>query len=405
MKKFLLEKGPFVRSVDEGKISTTRMMNDVVIALIPIVLFGFIINGLLPFVKGVDNNFYHMIEPLFNVLIACFASFAFEGLYFWLFGGVKGFKNVVKKAYYNYAIIPGLILCLALPAHVPFYVIIYGCFMANIVFKMLFGGLGHNVFNPALIGYAICVASFGSVIIAAQSAQVEVMKGLFDITASQTPLDHLSNVVSSLKSFNVSYENVVKVYGSLLDLFVGFKPGGLGEVSGLLCVVGFIYLVVRKVINWRVPVIYVGTVFIITWIIAMVNHVEGPCLGIWFPTYNILTGGLLFGAVFMATEPVTTPKSPNGKVLFAILLGVCTVLFRLVGSLPEGVGTSILLLCLFTPVIDMFAASNRGPVITSKMVLRYVAFFALVILLVIYTIFKCSPSAFKEASIMLGGLC
>lgn len=395
MKKFILGKGPFVRSVDEKRISTRRMMNDVIIALIPIAIFGWIINGIFPFIKGIDNNFYHAIQPLINVLCGCFFSLFFEGMYFFCFEKTRGFKNIWTKLNLSFAVIPGLILALILPARIDIYVIIFGCFIANIVFKLLFGGFGHNIFNPALIGYAFCVITFGTQISAALNTQVVILNDTFAITATATPLGNFANVVAGINSFNVTYEQIVASFGSLLNLFIGAQSGALGETSALLCIAGFVYLVARKVINWRIPVVYIGTTFILTWIIGMVNGVQGPLLGIWFPTFNILTGGLMFGAVFMATEPVTTPKTPNGKVIFAVLLGVLTVLFRFVGSLPEGVGTAILFTCLFTPVIDRFAARLRGPIITFKIVFRYIIFAVLCLCISGYIIYKTSPKGME----------
>ena len=387
MRKFLLDKGPYVRSVDEKKISSERMMFDVIIALIPIVIFGFIFYGLLPYINGF-GNFYHMLKPLINVLVGMLSSVLFETLYFLCFKKAGSLKNALLMAKDSFAAIPGLILALICPARIDLYVIVYGCFFANIIFKMLFGGLGHNIFNPALIGYAMCVLTFSGNFDTAISIQNESVNALLNITSSATPLANLGAQASAQGSFFVSYENIVAGYGNLFKLFLGFKNGYLGEVSGLLCLVGYVYLVVRKVINWRVPVFYVGTVFVLTWIIGIVNHVEGPVLGIWFPTFNILTGGLLFGAVFMATEPVTTPKSPNGKVIFAVGCGIITVLCRLIGMYTEGVCTAILFMCLFTPIIDKFAASNRGPIITSKIVIKYVVLALIFGLISFYTVYK-----------------
>ena len=160
-------------------------------------------------------------------------------------------------------------------------------------------------------------------------------------------------------------ELLVEQYGSLMSLFIGTIPGALGETSVLLCLVAFVYLVVRKVIDWYVPTIYIGTVFILTMLIGFING-----YGLWFPLYNIFSGSLLFCAVFVATEPVTTPRTPNGKIIFAVILGIITTLIRL-STGYDGVGLSILLCCLITPFIDKFACVNRGPIISSKMVISY----------------------------------
>ncbi len=389
MRKFSLEKGPYLRSVDEKIISTQRMMFDVIIALLPIVLFGWVINGILPYFKHLNNvNFFNMLQPLLNVIVGVLSSVVFEALYFLAFKKAGNIKNALIEAKNSFAAIPGLIIALILPARVDMYVIVFACFFANIIFKMLFGGLGHNIFNPALIGYAIAATVFSSQIATALEIQNGVFNSLLNITTTATPLSILSAESSSVGSFLVNKTVLVDNYGGLINLFLGLKNGALGETSGLLCLVGFVYLVARKVINWRVPVFYVGTFFIICWIIGIVNHIEGPVLGIWFPTFNILTGGLLFGSIFMATEPVTTPKSPNGKIIFAVFCAVFTALFRFIGMFNEGVCTAILFVCLFTPIIDKFAAKNRGPIISSKMVLRYLVVFVLFVLITLYTVYK-----------------
>lgn len=383
MKKFSLAKAPFLRSRNEEVNSTTRMMYDVVIALIPIIIFGWFINGLFPYLTGDIVNIYYLFKPLINILSGCFFSFLFEGLYFWLFLKEQKIKGIIKRVFYSYAIIPGLLLALILPAYVPVYVIIFGCLIANIIFKMLFGGFGHNIFNPALIGYAFCFAAFSEAINDALLEQVQILNHSLKIVTSATPLTSLNLLSHSLGNYCISYEQVVATYGSLFDLFLGFKAGALGETSAVLCILGGLYLFFRKVIDWRIPVFYLGTVFIITWIIGIVNGISG----VWFPIYNLLVGGVLFAAFFMATEPVTTPKTPNGKIIYAIGIGLLTVLFRLVAG-PEGVTTSILFMCLFTPIIDKFAAINRKPKITLRVILNYCFVGLIYLIIAIYTIYK-----------------
>ena len=387
MKKFLLSKTPYVRSVDDQSLSTTRMMNDVLIALVPIVMFGFVINGLIPYINGELNSIYFLLKPIINVLVGGISSLLFEFLYFLCFNKNKSFKELIVTTFYNFGAITGVLISLLLPVRIPLYVIVFGCLIGNIIFKMLFGGLGHNIFNPALIAYIFCYAAFSEQIGIANADQVIILSNTLNITATSTPLTDLLKQLSISNSLDLTYDMVVAQYGSFVNLFIGFNGGALGEVSGLLCIVGFIYLLCRKVINWRVPIIYVGTVFVICYAVSIFNHIEGPMFGLWFPLYNVLTGGLLFGAVFMATEPVTTPKTPNGKVIFAIALGVMTVLIRLVAG-TEGVATSILFVCLFTPIIDRFASRNRGPVITPKIIFNYVIlglFYLGIVAYIIYT--------------------
>ena len=140
MKKFLLGKAPFVRSTDTNGPSTNRIMIDVLIALLPIVIFTFIKNGLLPWQKDLTLGFYDLIKPLVLVLVGALSSFVFEAAYFGLILKTKGFKNILAKTWYSFAIIPGVILALLLPLNTGIGVLVFGCFLANIVFKMLFGG-------------------------------------------------------------------------------------------------------------------------------------------------------------------------------------------------------------------------------------------------------------------------
>ena len=347
--KFTIAKAPYIRSVDEKKTSTSRMMLDLLIALTPIIIFGFINNGLLPFLNNTDKNIWHLLRPLCNVFVGGFFSVLFEGLYFLIFKKVRGFKNILEEVHLSFACIPGILLALTLPVTTPLWIIVLGSFIANIIFKMLFGGFGHNIFNPALIAYAFIALCFSNTINTGYSEYLEITN-----ISGATPLTNYQSVFGD-PSLIVSKETIVDVYGGFWNFFLGLIPGTIGETSTLLCLVGFVYLVVRKVIDWYVPTIYVGTVFIITFLIGLINGYDG----LWFSLFHVFSGGLMFGAVFMATEPVTTPKNPIAKIIYAISIGILTTLFRLVGSMSGGVATSILFMCLFTPLLDRFGSIIR----------------------------------------------
>lgn len=249
--------------------------------------------------------------------------------------------------------------------------------MGTIVGKMLFGGFGHNIFNPALLGYvAVGFTLMG--VINASGGLFNASEVLVDAYAGATPL----GVLSSSKT--VTYEALVKPYGTLWNFFLGTIPGALAETSALAILVSYAWLSFRKVIKWFTPLIYVGTVFVLSWVIGLVNGETG----IWFPLYSILSGGLLFGAVFMATEPVTTPRNPLGKVYFALMLGALTVLFRFIGNLPEGVGTSIILMNIFTMPIDHSTAIIRSSKLNKVVWTKIIMLSALVIAIVVYVIIK-----------------
>ena len=352
-KKFVLEKAPFIRRVDNGKVTTNQIMNDVKIALIPLIIFAWVKNGLLPFISG-SSTFFQMLYPLLFVIVGGLFSIILEGGYICLFKYYFPnkyvaekkefkFKNIITDVRNSHGIITGLLLAMILPLNTPIYILLFGCFMGNIVFKMLYGGLGHNVFNPALIAYAIIVLAFWGVI----SSNGGINNSL-EITTSASPLINFKNLEE------ITYNNLIAPYGNLWSFVFGFIPGAIAETSSFLIILAFIYLVVRRVISWIVPVFYVGTVLVVSLIIMIING-----YGLWYPAFQLLSGGLLFGAVFMATEPVTTPKSPNGKAIFGVGVGIFTLLFRFYGTLPGGVATAILFVSLFTPIIDRFSAKLR----------------------------------------------
>lgn len=397
-KKFILEKAPFIRSVDEKIISTKQMMRDVIFALIPIIIFAWIKNGLLPYIfkdkiddalfgfiiaGGYQMTFWQMLRPLVFVILGGLFSMLLEGLYFAFFKYYFpnkyrtpkekwNLKNVLEDVRLSYASIPGLILALILPINTPIYVLLFGCFFANIVFKMLYGGFGKNIFNPALIAYVIIFTSFIGVISDAGGSL-----NPSEIITGATPLYNFKSLSE------ITYENTILPYGSLWSFFLGFVPGALGETCSLLIILAGVFLISRKVISWTIPVVYVGTVFVLSLIIAFING-----YGMWYPLFHVLSGGLLFGAVFMATEPVTTPRSPNGKVIFAVFVGIFTMLFRLVGSLTGGVATALLFVGLFSGVIDRVSARLRMHRTNYRSILGYLVIILLMIALSFYVIIK-----------------
>lgn len=381
-RRFALGKTPFQRITDEKKLSTSQMMRDFVIALVPLILFGWVKNGLLPFINK-EISIIEMLYPLILVLVGPLTSIISEVLFFYIWKKKTTWEDISKELSVSYGLIPGLLLAMIVPLYTPVWVLMLGCVFANILFKMIFGGFGHNVLNPALMGYVFITTAFYGVITAS------IGKGFFlpsELLSGSTPLQNLGMVGVD------NVDKLITPYGSLFDFFLGTIPGGLAETSSLLIIISCVFLIVRRVITWVIPVIYVGTVFVLTLIIGFVATDNG----LEFALFNILSGGLLFGAVFMATEPVTSPKTPNGKVIFALLLGVLTVLFRLAGNLPEGVATSILLLNLFVPIVDRFAAQIRAKKLNRGVILRYVGIGAFILLLAFYTVFQVSKEIKKE---------
>jgi Na+-transporting NADH:ubiquinone oxidoreductase subunit B len=175
MKRFLISKTPFVRSVDAGSMSTTRMMYDVIVALFPITLFGFVINGLIPFINGEIQSAYYLLKPFLNVIIGVLFSIIFEALYLVIFKKVRGWKNTLSEVHYSFGFVTGALISLLLPVRIPLYVIIAGCFIGNILFKMLFGGFSKNIFNPALMAYILCYIIFAKIISQSLDEQITIL--------------------------------------------------------------------------------------------------------------------------------------------------------------------------------------------------------------------------------------
>ncbi len=377
MARFAGGKAPFLRISDIKGHGTNVIMRDFMIGLLPVILFAWYKNGILVYSQG-NINFIEMLYPLFFIIIGGLGSILMEAIFFYVTDkDARKLKPLIDRLSTSYAPIPGLILALMLPVYTPIWVLLFGCFISNIIGKALFGGFGHNIFNPALLGYAVIKVTLMGVINDA-GAYFNVSEVLIDSYAGATPLSMLA--VNKI----ISFDALVAPYGSLWDLFAGFHPGGLGETSFLIMIISYIWLSARKVIRWQTPLLFVTVFFGLSWIVGALNGVNG----IWFPLYSIFTGGIMFGAVFMITEPVTTPRNPLGKTIFVLFLAVLTILFRYVGNLPEGLGTSIILMNIFALPIDKFSAiikANRW----NKTTLKYVGIlFGILLVLGFYAVLK-----------------
>lgn len=332
--------GPFIRHEN----ATDKMMKNLFLALMPILLFGFYKNGIAPFLKGYAT-IYGMLYPLFLVFVSVMTSYVSEYTFIRIIKK-RGKEDTKKEMKQSFWLFPGLFLSLIVPYNTPLFLIAIASFIASILGKMLYGGFSYNLFNPALLGCLFLLTFYG--------AHISSMGGYLNteeirIVSSATPLSNVS-LVEGIGS----YETLVKPYGTLFNFFFGTIPGAVGETSACLCILAFLFLSYKRVIKWKIPAFYIGTVFLLTYVIGAINGV-----GIWYPMFHILSGGLLFGAVFMATDPVTSPITSIGQVLYAILLGILTVTFRYLSPLPEGVLTSILTMNLFVPILDKIG-SSRG---------------------------------------------
>ncbi|HEY8345010.1 MAG TPA: RnfABCDGE type electron transport complex subunit D [Bacillota bacterium] len=237
------------------------------------------------------------------------------------------------------AFVTGLLLALTLPPTVPWWIPALGSVFAIAVGKQVFGGLGHNLFNPALIGRAFLVLSWPLLMTTWQwpPSSLSWAGTQMDAVSGATALGLLKGGFFSNNSLSLPY----------LQMFYGNISGSLGETSGLALLLGAVFLLVYKIIDWRIPVTYLGTVLVLT-------TLRGQD-----PLFHLLAGGLILGAFFMATDYVTTPVTPGGRVLFGIGCGLLTALIRRFGAYPEGVCYSILIMNAITPLLDRLTVPKR----------------------------------------------
>lgn len=327
--------GPFMKSKD----NTKKIMLNLLIALLPVIIFAIYKNGYLPYIEG-KTNILGIVYPLVFIFTGAFTTFITEYIYSLLF--IKDetyFKN-------SYALIPGLFLSLIMPINTPIVLLILGGVISTILGKMLFGGFGNNIFNPALLGRLFIMTCYTTIM----NKSGIYLNGLeVDAITSATPLSNLLSIEGI-----GTYQTVVAPYGNLWNFFLGTIPGAVGETSALLCIIGFIYLTITKTIKWKIPVTYISTVFVMTFIIGLINGV-----GIWYPLFHILSGGLMLGSIFMATDPVTSPTTKWGQILYGICLGILTVFIRIYTNYPEGVLTSILTMNMLVFIIDRIGTKTN----------------------------------------------
>ena len=302
MEKLITSASPHIHS----GASTRRIMLDVIIALLPAAIASAVIFGMRANV----------------ILLTCIVSAVLAEA---LFNLITRRKQTVGDLS---AVVTGLLLGLNLSTNVPVWKCVIGSVFAVVVVKALFGGLGRNFANPAITARVFMLIAFSSVAGGAMPAVVE-------LEASATPLEQLANGASQLPS--------------LLDMFIGTYGGAIGETCTAALLLGFIYLLVRKVIRWHIPVVFIGTVFVCSLIAS--GDVE-------YALYQILGGGLFLGAIFMATDYVTCPITTKGKVVFALGCGLITFIIRYFCAYPEGVSFSILIMNLLVPYIERFTGNK-----------------------------------------------
>ena len=242
------------------------------------------------------------------------------------------------------AVVTGLLLAFNVPSNLPWWILIIGSLVAIGIGKMTFGGLGNNPFNPALVGRVFLLISFP-----VQMTVYPVPKGFhssyIDAATGPTPL----GIIKEGLKRGDSMSDLMHKVPDYFDLLIGKLGGSMGEIAGLALILGFLYMLYKKIISWHIPVSVILSVFIFTGILWLVNPDKYAD-----PLFHILTGGILLGAIFMATDYVTSPMNPAGMLIFGAGIGIITVIIRVFGSYPEGVSFAILIMNGFVPIINRY---------------------------------------------------
>lgn len=324
--KYGIDSGPHIKTDDNIDLVYKRLL----IILIPIILFSLYKNVFLVYVKG-TYSFVEVIYPILIILVSILVSVSVEKIY----TSIENYRNGYQKTNCFYPIITGLYIAMILPIRTPLYVVALASFIAIFLGKMLYGGFGKNLFNPTAIGYLFILVLFTNTL--------SNYNNYFNLVESTKYLTHPLN---NLNTFD--YEKLVAPYGTLHNFLFGMVPGTMGTTNAFLIILSFILLSLFKVTKWKVSLTYILTVFMMTFIIGL-NH----GVGIWFPIFNILSGSLLFIAIFM-NDPVTTSTTNIGQILNGILLGIITVLIRFLSLHPERIFMAIIITNLFVPQLDKF---------------------------------------------------
>lgn len=254
------------------------------------------------------------------------------------------------------AIITGILLAFNVPSNLPWHIILIGAIVAIGIGKMSFGGVGKNIFNPALVGRVFLLISFP---VQMTSWPIPVPlggKALTDAITGPTPLGIMKEGLSAGKTVS---EIMPQIPDYVQNMLVGFQGGSLGEVSALAHLLGAIYMLIRKIITWHTPVAFIGSAFIFASILYLVDPARFVD-----PFFHMLTGGMMLGVFFMATDMVTSPMSAKGQLIFGAGAGILTILIRVFGAYPEGVSFAILIMNAFVPLLDRgFKPKRFGEVV------------------------------------------
>ena len=280
------------------------------------------------------------LDALRVTAIAVVACLAFEYVI------QKYLMNVKPTITDGSALITGILMAFNVPSDLPWWIIIIGSLAAVGIGKLSFGGLGSNIFNPALVGRVFLLISFP---VQMTSWPVNARSGIDAITAA-TPLGIIKEGITN----GTPIHEIQNQLPSTMQLFFGEIGGSLGEISAILLILGGIYMLWKKVITWHIPVSVIGTVALVAGIFWLAN----PEIYV-NPLYHLLTGGLMLGAIFMATDMVSSPMTPKAQLIYGIGIGVITISIRLFGAYPEGISFAILIMNAFTPLLNNYIKPKR----------------------------------------------
>ena len=311
-----------------GKETTHKLMYGVVIALIPTIIASVIFFG---------------VGAIITTAAAVISCVTIEYL-------IQRF--ILRKPISitdGSALVTGLLLALNLPSNIPVYMIVIGSLVAIGVAKMTFGGLGNNPFNPALVGRVFMLISFPTHM-TTWPAPAGFAAGYVDAVTGATPLAILKE---GIKNGEPIAELMQKI-PSTVELILGKMGGSLGEVSALALIIGLVYMLYKRIITWHIPVSVVGSLVLFTSILWI--HNPDTYLS---PTFHILSGGLLLGAIFMATDYVTSPMNPKSMIIYGCGIGILTVIIRIWGAYPEGISFAILIMNAFVPLLNSYIKPKK----------------------------------------------
>ena len=318
--------------------TSKKLMYDVVIALIPAFLVSLYIFG---------------IGALIVTSVAVISCILFEYLI------QKYLLKTNVTIGDGSALITGILLAFNLPSNLPIWMIIVGSLVAIGVAKSSFGGLGFNIFNPALVGRVFLLISF-PVEMTTWPTPIENQTNIVDAVSGATPL----SIIKEGLLFGETMTELSAKIPSYMDMFLGITGGSLGEISVLALLLGGIYLIIRRVITWHIPVMMLLSIGLVSGMFWLVNAEQFAD-----PLIHLLSGGAVLGAFYMATDLVTSPMTKKGMIVFAVAIGIITVMIRIFGAYPEGVSFAIIIMNAFVPLINKYFKPRRfGAKVKSKIV-------------------------------------